>query len=713
MRLQLFGVPLVWAGEQPLSLPVGKPLALLCYLAATAPRPATRSALSALLWEDQDPQHLRQALYTLRRAGVQLEGQAQLRYTGRSDLAELRAALDAGTCTPEQLEPPFLEGLERVAAPGFLGWLEEQRQHWAGRQRALLARQFGHAEPEPRETGAVPVLPDRWLGWALSVWGEPDPEALSHLLYGDARSALEVASRLALVPAEALKEPVPEVAGVLLHARAARLLQGKGAAPERIAQHFLRAQDGASAVPHLLASARAMLGTQPQQARAQALRALWASDSAAHRLEALFVLEQHAEQTRQDVWQQLWLSELEQLAFQTQDDDVLLRLALVQAQRRQRAGRPEAAAEAARTALDIARRLGRMESAQEAQLLLGAYALGAGRLDEAAHRLRPLLRASAPLVQLRARLNLGTVYALQGRRVQSVEHHERALTLARQLGHRPATAAALNNLAGSYEQLARYADAARMAREAYQLAALQQDRAVQITALLNLAEFHRYAGAYGPCWNTVQEALDLVGPDTPAELHSALLARLGLLELRFGRRAAARSLLDEALQLARQAGTPRPQLIAQMQLALLRLPSAAARQELEQVGERFRTHGYGLLADLTELHAVHQDPEATPERLLAVARQHRQHAHPHLAWLAAVQQLRATGEGRAAVRRGLQRFQFAEAPEVLAWLGERPQARALRLEQASGLPPRQRRAFLETPLESVSSSVSGAAFASV
>jgi hypothetical protein len=190
-----------------------------------------------------------------------------------------------------------------------------------------------------------------------------------------------------------------------------------------------------------------------------------------------------------------------------------------------------------------------------------------------------------------------------------------------------------------------------------------------------------------------------VGPDTGAELHSALLARQGMLERRFGRLRVAAALLKRALVLAGQVEGPRAALIAEMQLALMQLPGAQASAELGDIAARFRTHGYGPLADLTELHAVYFGARAEPTELLAVSARHRRHHHPHLAWLAALLAFRANGTGRSAVLRGLDRFQFAEAPEALALLGDMDRAAAARLEQAAGLPAKQRRAFLKLPLK--------------
>ena len=708
MRLRLFGPPQVRVHGRLLPLPLGKPLALLCYLAATAPRPASRQELCALLWDDPQPQHLRQALYTLRRVcggELAVEGRALLRYAGQSELTGLQAVPDG----------VFLDGLETVSAPGFPVWLAGQRRHWASRGVSQVA---GAGWPGAGLSGAgllgsgpssVQDFPDEWLLWAQAVWGSPDPGAISRLLFGDDSRSLEVAGRLRSEPVSAtravgvghtaISRTVPEAASILLHTRAARLLQQTDTDPAGVAGHYLLAQDPAQASPFLLAAARRSLAArQPEQAQRQALTALWTAPDLPARAEALFVLEQLAEQGRETAVQTQWLAELERLVFQSQSDELLYRLALLQARRRQSAGKPGQAAQAARSALEIARRLRQVAWQHEASLLLGALALGGGQLAEAASAFRPLLAAPDAGLQMRARLNLGAVYAMQGQRRLAVQHLERALTLARQQGHLTAVAAALNNLAGNYEGLARYADAARMAREAYQLATQQGDLQVRVTALLNMAEFHRAAGAYGPCWNTVQEALELLEPGTFPELQSALLARQGMLERRFGRPEVAHTLLFRALTLARQRQGARAALIAEMQLALMRLPGDQAQAELALIARQFRTHGYGLLADLTELHAVHHDPQATSGQLLAVFRQHRRHPHPHLAWLAAFQGFRAGGTQRLAVLRALNHHQFAEAPEVLALLGQPEDARALRLEQARGLPDTQRRALLRVPL---------------
>lgn len=506
--LRLFSRPELWLDGELIFLPLGKLLALLCYLAATAPRPASRRELRALLWDDPAPQHLRQALYTLRRAcagELAVEGQALLRYAGQSELTGLRAVPDG----------VFLGGLETVSAPGFQVWLAEQRRHWAswGVSQVAGAGWTGAGKPGTERSSSElsssgqssgQNLPDDWqhdwLYWAQAVWGSPDPVAISRLLFGDDARSLEVAGRLRPEPGPAARaagvgraviettaqgqtgqghtairntgigntvatNTVPEAVLILLHARAARLLQQTDTDPAGVAGHYLLAQDPAQASPFLLVAARRSLAArQPEQAQRQALTALWTAPDLPARTEALFVLEQVAQHNREMALQVQRLAELERLVFQSRSDELLYRLALLQASRRQSAGKLGQAAQAARSALDSARRVGQVARQHEASLLLGALALGGGQLAEAASTFRPLLAASEAGLQMRARLNLGTVHAMQGQRKLAARHLERALTLARQQGH--LTAVALNNLAGNHEGLARYADAAQMAREA-------------------------------------------------------------------------------------------------------------------------------------------------------------------------------------------------------------------------------------------------------
>ena len=129
-------------------------------------------------------------------------------------------------------------------------------------------------------------FPDDWLHWAQVVWGSPDPGAISRLLFGDDARSLEVAGRLRPEPGPVAhaagvqrtvientvtgktvtQNTVPEAVLILLHARAARLLQQADADPAGVAGHYLLAQ--AQASPFLLAAARlALAARQPEEAQ--------------------------------------------------------------------------------------------------------------------------------------------------------------------------------------------------------------------------------------------------------------------------------------------------------------------------------------------------------------------------------------------------------------------------------------------------------------
>lgn len=173
--LRLLGTAsLVDATGQPVPLSLGKPFALLAYL-ALEPEGATRQELAALLWTASDAQHarlsVRAALHTLRTslACEALDLGDPLRLPEgwiRTDVDELTAALAV-----QDLETALRlwQGplLGRYALPHAAGW-----ERWLDERRTQLERQFGAAlgaeAQRLREAGAADAA-CRYLASAVEV----------------------------------------------------------------------------------------------------------------------------------------------------------------------------------------------------------------------------------------------------------------------------------------------------------------------------------------------------------------------------------------------------------------------------------------------------------------------------------------------------------------------------------------------------------------
>ncbi|MDZ7705714.1 MAG: tetratricopeptide repeat protein [Trueperaceae bacterium] len=140
--LRLFGPPRVALDDgHDLPLPIGKPVALLCYLVAQAGW-VSRERAAGLLWSDKDEPRaragLRQALYSLRNApwarplgveeGLELE-RSRLRLMLPCDLSDFRAAVDDARWRDASTlyEAPFLQTLT-LGDDAFDEWVADERQ---------------------------------------------------------------------------------------------------------------------------------------------------------------------------------------------------------------------------------------------------------------------------------------------------------------------------------------------------------------------------------------------------------------------------------------------------------------------------------------------------------------------------------------------------------------------------------------------------------
>jgi DNA-binding SARP family transcriptional activator len=134
---------------EPIDLPVGKPLALLAYLALD-PTPAFRATLRGLLWpslpREKAQSSLRNALSRLRKALGEKElfetTDPLVLRTGLlvSDAGELNQLLAEGLVEQawELWDGPPLDGIEIQGAPAWAEWVEELRRDYRGRVGGAL-----------------------------------------------------------------------------------------------------------------------------------------------------------------------------------------------------------------------------------------------------------------------------------------------------------------------------------------------------------------------------------------------------------------------------------------------------------------------------------------------------------------------------------------------------------------------------------------------
>lgn len=130
-----------------------KPLAVLAYLAATAPAPVNRDALATLLWPDLDvakaKRSLNQAIYALRTELAMPElivGASQITVSSRhivSDLQRYRDHVEAGELelALAAYAGPFLDVTAYRGCAEFERWVERERTRWAESHRSTIVLQ--------------------------------------------------------------------------------------------------------------------------------------------------------------------------------------------------------------------------------------------------------------------------------------------------------------------------------------------------------------------------------------------------------------------------------------------------------------------------------------------------------------------------------------------------------------------------------------------
>lgn len=240
--LHLLGPPSVVTPDGPAELPLGKPLAALCYLALEATG-VERTDLARILWpgspDSRARASIRQALWLIRKQthpDVVVERNGSLALDPaliRTDLDELDRALAADRLdrAMELWQGGPLRGFTIPSAKHWQSWAEQVRSRWETRVGAALERRASTATGEERVLWlrhALSIRPYRVEGWVglvhtLVDLRQPDDAAaaLAQLRKvadeGDAALLAEAEERLQLLRRAAFGDPseqmVPEFVG--------------------------------------------------------------------------------------------------------------------------------------------------------------------------------------------------------------------------------------------------------------------------------------------------------------------------------------------------------------------------------------------------------------------------------------------------------------------------------------------------------------------
>lgn len=177
-KLRLLGSPRIEGPAGPVDLPLGKPLAALCYLALEPS--VRRSDVARLLWPSSSPARakasVRQAIWLLRKQtdGELLVDQDGELHLNRSlvcvDLDEFDANLGEGRLEDAlaSWEGGPLRGLSVPDAPPWTTWADEIRSRWETRFGNALEERASTCDPEARAdwlSAAVDVRPYRVSAW--------------------------------------------------------------------------------------------------------------------------------------------------------------------------------------------------------------------------------------------------------------------------------------------------------------------------------------------------------------------------------------------------------------------------------------------------------------------------------------------------------------------------------------------------------------------
>jgi DNA-binding SARP family transcriptional activator len=428
------------------------------------------------------------------------------------------------------------------------------------------------------------------LAQALALPGRTLPvDLLAHVIEAAPREVAatfeELAARgllagqqLSAAAVDAVRAATPQSIGLHLHARAAQALIDAAADPGEIALHLLAAHNPSVASDWLLAAARAAeADLDTAAAQTWLFRALWACGDGRQRIELLLHLERLTTQTGDAALREHVLHALEEEAFVLQDDLILIETRIRRAMQLVQTGRARTALELAEETARCARRLERPDLLARVNHLIGAAAFHSGDLERAAEAFSDVAVHGAPAEQLAARNNLGALAGIRGDFDEALQHHEQALTIARELGQRPVIAGILNNLGATSERTARYEKAARSFEEAARLFAAVDDPQGGATAWANAADVLLKQGRYRHCGEALHEARQLSAALTAPALTCRIELLAGLLQQNKADYPAALALLGSALATATEMQNERLSAIIRFNLEMAHLHAEPGR----------------------------------------------------------------------------------------------------------------------------------------
>ncbi len=294
--------------------------------------------------------------------------------------------------------------------------------------------------------------------------------------------------RISTATRRALLESMPESVRLHLHARIASALAHGSESPAVVARHLLLAHLHEQAVAPLLAAAEeAAKALDGAAARAHLLHALLACADRHRKVTVLLRLERLLRQQSLPELLDAVIDQLEQLAFELQDDEVLIEALLCRAYQQLAVGELSRVITLAEDAIDAARRIDRHELAARGWNVLGGARYHLGDLDAAREAFTIAASQGADTEKLRAYNNLGTISGIRGDLTEALGFQEQALTIARHMNDHRLTAGILHNIGATAERQAGYDKAARSFAESARLFEAIGDHFGQGTVQANVA----------------------------------------------------------------------------------------------------------------------------------------------------------------------------------------------------------------------------------
>ncbi|SMB78187.1 ATP-binding protein [Deinococcus hopiensis] len=232
LNVGLLGRPSFTEGEQTHSVPPGKALGLLCYLALRGE--ASRTRVAGLLWSEMNEEaarkYLRQLLYKLRAGSLGSwleveETSVRLRPGFTCDALRFEALLEDGQRAQALglYRGPLLEGESFPGAPAFEDWLEEQRERWALLWKSATEQEAQVQEERGHRRGALALYLSLLREDALQELYQRSVMRL-HALLGEREAALEGYERFRQTLSRELQlKPLPETVALAEDISAGRL----------------------------------------------------------------------------------------------------------------------------------------------------------------------------------------------------------------------------------------------------------------------------------------------------------------------------------------------------------------------------------------------------------------------------------------------------------------------------------------------------------